>query len=573
MMGNTVDGRTERRRSRRVRRRLNVTLTGSGGVEIHGQTADISAFGFRLILDHDVQIRKDERFSLIFTDTNSVTSVRVVRTDRRQDCVFVGLDRVPVHEGDLAATGLHEVLFGLMEGRETGELCFSRAGTRKSIFLEMGEIVYAESDQDYDSLPSVLVRGGRISESEFNEAWATHVKRPTTPMDRILMEMGCLDEEGATDAALFRTRSIVRGLFEWSEGSFEFIENKPPPAGSGRLGISSADLIVSGIRNMSQERIRAMLDPIREIPLSRTEDPLRLFQQVTLMPKEKTLMELVDGKTPISGLMDRSNLSENAIYSAVAVLVGTCLVELGETIADESEIPDTKTSNAEQEAISERIDRMYYRLGEMGHYELLGVSANANNGQIKKAYYNMAREFHPDINNRLGNGFEQKVHAIFSQINFAYDILSDEKKRRDYDKTIYMGTGRPAAKSSGASTSRVPTAEDRFRQGNMKFKIGDFEGAAELFLMATRLNPEKANYQFAAGQAFMRVPRKMKEAEECILKAIEIEPYNSGYLMALGNLYLKARLGTRARRIFSEVLNMDPGNKDAREGLAAAENL
>ncbi|MBP3224547.1 MAG: DnaJ domain-containing protein [Campylobacter sp.] len=61
-------------------------------------------------------------------------------------------------------------------------------------------------------------------------------------------------------------------------------------------------------------------------------------------------------------------------------------------------------------------------------YETLGVSKSASADEIKKAYRRLARKYHPDINKEAGA--EEK----FKEINAAYEILSDEKKRAQYDQ-------------------------------------------------------------------------------------------------------------------------------------------
>ncbi|TDJ80576.1 DnaJ C-terminal domain-containing protein [Campylobacter volucris] len=61
-------------------------------------------------------------------------------------------------------------------------------------------------------------------------------------------------------------------------------------------------------------------------------------------------------------------------------------------------------------------------------YDTLGVSKNASADDIKKAYRRLARQYHPDINKEPGA--EEK----FKEINAAYEILSDEKKKAQYDR-------------------------------------------------------------------------------------------------------------------------------------------
>ena len=65
---------------------------------------------------------------------------------------------------------------------------------------------------------------------------------------------------------------------------------------------------------------------------------------------------------------------------------------------------------------------------EKSLYETLGVSQGASSEEIKKAYRRLARKYHPDINK--DEGAEEK----FKEINAAYEILSDEQKRAQYDR-------------------------------------------------------------------------------------------------------------------------------------------
>ena len=60
-------------------------------------------------------------------------------------------------------------------------------------------------------------------------------------------------------------------------------------------------------------------------------------------------------------------------------------------------------------------------------YETLGVSENASADEIKKAYRKLARKYHPDVNKT------SEAEEKFKEINAAYEILSDPKKKQQYD--------------------------------------------------------------------------------------------------------------------------------------------
>lgn len=62
------------------------------------------------------------------------------------------------------------------------------------------------------------------------------------------------------------------------------------------------------------------------------------------------------------------------------------------------------------------------------HYEVLGVSRNASQDEIKKAYRKLARELHPDVNPA------PEAQERFKLVTHAYEVLSDEQQRASYDR-------------------------------------------------------------------------------------------------------------------------------------------
>jgi molecular chaperone DnaJ len=79
-------------------------------------------------------------------------------------------------------------------------------------------------------------------------------------------------------------------------------------------------------------------------------------------------------------------------------------------------------------------------------YKMLGVSKDADEQAVKKAYRKLARQFHPDSN--PGN---DAAEAKFKEISEAYSVLSDSQQRREYDQIRAMGGGaRFAAGGTGA---------------------------------------------------------------------------------------------------------------------------
>jgi DnaJ-class molecular chaperone len=70
------------------------------------------------------------------------------------------------------------------------------------------------------------------------------------------------------------------------------------------------------------------------------------------------------------------------------------------------------------------------------YYEVLGVSRNASEADIKKSYRKLARQHHPDR-----NPGDKQAEARFKEVQEAYDVLSDKNKRTQYDRFGFAGPG------------------------------------------------------------------------------------------------------------------------------------
>lgn len=111
-------------------------------------------------------------------------------------------------------------------------------------------------------------------------------------------------------------------------------------------------------------------------------------------------------------------------------------------------------------------------MAKRDYYEVLGVEKKASAQEIKKAYRKLAKKYHPDMNKDDPKAAEEK----FKEISEAYGVLSDEKKRSQYDLYGHAGID---SRYSREDIFRTINLEDIF--GDMGFGFGGFDSIFDTF--------------------------------------------------------------------------------------------
>lgn len=137
---------------------------------------------------------------------------------------------------------------------------------------------------------------------------------------------------------------------------------------------------------------------------------------------------------------------------------------------------------------SVRCFRGSQKLNNGDYYKVLGVDRKAPAKEIKKAYYQLAKKYHPDTNKDDPNAGKK-----FQEVSEAYEVLSDETKRREYD--MYGQTSEQMGRAGGGGGARAGpegfsqswqyqstiNPEELFRKifGDQGFRGGPFDDFAE----------------------------------------------------------------------------------------------
>lgn len=130
----------------------------------------------------------------------------------------------------------------------------------------------------------------------------------------------------------------------------------------------------------------------------------------------------------------------------------------------------------------------------MDYYKILGVSRNASQADIKKAYRKLARKFHPDLNPN-----DQSAEQKFKEINEAYEVLGKEENRKKYDEY-----GKDWKHAEEIEKARKQQQQNRQQQGQYQRYSGGFNESEFSDFFQDMFGGAAGGTKFRTGQSQMR---------------------------------------------------------------------
>jgi tetratricopeptide (TPR) repeat protein len=466
-------------------------------------------------------------------------------------------------QGNLKVERLSSIIIALSFSKRTGTLIFKQDKVKKSIYMKEGSIIFAQSNDFNDRIDRVLMRVGLLSVEQNDEIERLfHQYGKIT--GKILVNHGFLTPQEFFASIRLQSLEIICSLFNWETGFFKFKESALMLQGLPPVKMYPGVIIYEGLRRMSNWNIiHKDMSDFNQIFVRPDKLPT-LFHNVNLSKRETQILEIISKPKNIRDIIEESQMDSYSAMKSLYVLHSMCFLEkVDETCCEygREEFQINSKSEDEQQAMKKKCDEFIANTEKLNYYQILGVSKDAPDSEIRKSYMSMIKDFHPDKHYQTPDkDFIQTLHSILLFLNKAYDVLKDKKKREDYDKKLEY-----EAHKSG--TNNESLAYEHYQKGLDEFNSKEYWRAAEFFKIAARLSPHNAIYLTHLFFALAKIPRKLKEAEEVILKVIELEPRNSEHYLRLGQLYIRGRMKIRAKNAFEQALRLDPRNKEVREEL------
>jgi len=145
---------------------------------------------------------------------------------------------------------------------------------------------------------------------------------------------------------------------------------------------------------------------------------------------------------------------------------------------------------AEIRALAKLID-------ELDYYQLLEIPRGASGSQLKKAYYETLRRFHPDANRHLEDELRSAVEAIAKRLCEAYSVIRDPRRRRAYDAHLADDGGlrmqlaaADAAREAHQQVATTPKGRRFYQLAQQDLRSGQHAAAERNLRMALTFEPE-----------------------------------------------------------------------------------
>lgn len=530
-----------------------------------------------------------------------------------------------VESGSLTDAPVPTLLFKCYHLGLSGQLNLSYNGVNKTIFFDQGTIVFASSSQKEERLGEHLLQTKRISAEDLAKA-SKVVDETGQRMGGVLLQLGIISLENLTPIIVEHVSHLTYSVFNWTEGKYFFLET-PPIVETIKMPFSTADIIFEGIRRLDNlELIKQWLGDFTR-PLCATNDPLLLYQAVTLQPHEGYIVSRIDSAMSTEDLLSLGGLPENETLRTVCGLISIGMLELApkeETIEEKTTYqapvasvlshPNPLPQDLDFSTVAAFCYEVEGKLNSVDSsdaYGILEISRNATDAEIAEAHTNLARKFHPDRSAQLLNyniSLKTELEKIFNAISRAYEMLknSDSRSRMNNSRTgsysrpqdfaqagqdtgfIIENSGffgsnnkkavssensgfysRATTRSSTKSINRPNprTAQEWFEQGQSLYLEGRFADSRDALQSAIQLEPNIAHFHFYLARTLSKLTGMFQFAELEFYRALELEPGNADYYAEFGLFYQKLGLTDRAEGMFNYCLTLSPNHPIALRSL------
>jgi hypothetical protein len=403
-----------------------------------GRVLDYSD-GVGVILENVQQLSEGAEVGVKILDSDIDFKGEVVWLKEVGDYLRVGIKRLSKLEGTMKDYKLADVLIGLQRSTKTGILQIASGSICKRIFIQNGDVVFASSNNEDDRLGELLLKEGKITLEQYNQS--SHLLLKTKQrLGKVLVDLGYLTPKELFWAVRFQIEEIILSLFTPEEAKFEFLDEPLRTDEGITIQISTANIIYRGIKRINSFVLIKQMCPPEDAVLNISHNPMNIFQSLTLEEDDKKILSYVNGMYSVKTMLSLSPLKDFDTLKTICALVSTGLIKEKREGEAPVELPVEEILGEPEEEVPQeflqRIEDMFRRCETLGYYEILGVKKEASTEDIRKAYYRLSKQFHPDRHfSYPSHDIKGKLTQILLYTTEAFETLANSIKRHEYNRT------------------------------------------------------------------------------------------------------------------------------------------
>ena len=183
------------------------------------------------------------------------------------------------------------------------------------------------------------------------------------------------------------------------------------------------------------------------------------------------------------------------------------------------------------------------------YYEILGVSRDATEDEIRSRFRVLARDAHPD---RFTDAAKKsEAEKRFQVLTEAVNVLTNAQRRKAHDFDLDKGSGGAAFDPAGVAKVYLAKGVKAYREGDLVTAFQQFD----LSVHHWRKDPKALHY---LALVCSRIPGKARRGVEAVEAALKLDGENGAVHREAARLYLQVGLRTKAERHLQEALSRIP---------------